>query len=338
MQNTTEIAGQAERFPLVRELRSASEALLRGELSDASMHLVGKVLIPALAALALFIVAYFFAKLVSRWVSAAICARVDNTLGRFMGKLAFYSTLTVVGLSILQTAGVSVAGFAAVLAAAGFAIGLAFQGTLSNFASGVLLLVFRPFKVGDFILAAGIAGKVNEIDLFTTTFDTPDNRRLTVPNSAIAGTTIENVSFHKHRRVDVTVGIAYTAGLDETRAVLTRCVESLQDKMIEGENRGYQILLSNLGPSSVDWTVRFWAESKMFFQVKEALTSAIKRGLDDAGLEIPFQQMQIHVSERPTAAPTALSSASILPKPKLSGEEKSSTRIRPRARGASPIS
>jgi small conductance mechanosensitive channel len=259
-------------------------------------------------------------------------------LGKFAGKFTFYTVATLGGLAILQGVGVEVTGFAAVLAAAGFAIGLAFQGTLSNFASGILLLVFRPFKVGDLVIAAGVMGKINEIDLFTTTFDTPDNRRLIVPNSSIAGTTIENISYHPHRRVDVTVGVAYASSLDETRAVLTACAEALADKMICGEGRGYQILLANLGPSSVDWTVRFWAASSDFFAVKERLTSEIKRQLDTRGIQIPFPQMQLHVSETAVSglARTRHEQPS-LPIPKLNSmlTEERAGRIRPRIRGES---
>ncbi|MCC6509429.1 MAG: mechanosensitive ion channel family protein, partial [Pirellulaceae bacterium] len=222
----------------------------------------------------------------------------DETLGKFLGRLSFYTILIGSALAILAYKGVPVAGAMAILTAAGFAIGLAFQGTLSNFASGVLLLVFRPFKVGDMVIAAGVTGKINEIDLFTTTFDTPDNRRLIVPNSAVAGGTIENMTYHAHRRVDVTVGVAYAASLDATRAALTAAALGMSDLMIQGEKRGYQVLLGQLGPSSVDWTVRFWAATENVFLVRERLTQAIKQQLTEAGIEIPFPQMQLHISPK----------------------------------------
>jgi small conductance mechanosensitive channel len=271
-------------------------------------------------------------------VAHFVCHRIDQTLGKFAGKLTFYAIMIMIGMTILQTAEVNVSGFAAIIAAAGFAIGLAFQGTLSNFASGVLLLVFRPFKVGDMIQAAGVMGKVHEIDLFTTALDTPDNRRLIVPNSSIAGTTIENVTYHKHRRVDVIVGVAYAASLDETRRVLTASVEALGERLVTGENRGYQILLSNLGPHSVEWTVRAWANTSDFFATREMLTTEIKRQLDLHGLEIPFPQMQLHMREREHRPITATHTDSVLPIPKLSkseGEAGRAPRIRPRARGES---
>lgn len=312
---------------LTATFTEAVQGLMNGQITDASSKLIVGILFPAAIALLMLIIAYFVARLLSRWVSAAVCKRVDQTLGRFLGKLTFYSVLTVAGICILQTANVNVTSFAAVLAAAGFAIGLAFQGTLSNFSSGILLLVFRPFKVGDFINAAGISGKVNEIDLFTTTLDTPDNRRLIVPNSSIAGTTIENVSFHKQRRVDIVVGVAYSADIEQTRQTLIAAVETLDEKIVRGEGRGYQILLSNLGASSVDWTLRVWVASGDFFAVKEQLTTTVKKQLDLRGIEIPFPQMQLHFPLGESREQTV--------EPKPAAETSRSGRIRPRVRGES---
>jgi small conductance mechanosensitive channel len=337
---STAVTSSAVESPsdLPRTALQSFNDLMNGNFSDGASALILKVIVPAAIALLLFVVTYFVARLVSRWVAHVVCHRIDQTLGKFAGKLTFYAIMIMIGLMILQTAEVNVSGFAAIIAAAGFAIGLAFQGTLSNFASGILLLVFRPFKVGDMIQAAGVMGKVHEIDLFTTALDTPDNRRLIVPNSSIAGTTIENVTFHQHRRVDVIVGVAYAASLDETRRVLTACAESLGDRLVPGENRGFQILLSNLGPSSVEWTVRVWANTSDFFATREMLTTEIKRQLDLHGLEIPFPQMQLHVREQAHRADPATRTDPILPIPKLSKREDETgrtPRIRPRARGES---
>ncbi|MFN3192482.1 MAG: mechanosensitive ion channel family protein [Aureliella sp.] len=283
--------------------------LQQGELTDASWALVIKVVVPAVAALALLVVAYFVAAYASRVVSKLICNRVDKTLGKFGGKFTFYSIMTLSVISILQYLEIGVTSFAAVLAATGFAVGLAFQGTLSNFAAGVLLLVFRPFRVGDVVNTAGVLGKVNAIDLFTTTFDTPDNRRLIVPNSAITGATIENVTFHPERRVEVVVGVDYSASLDTTRAVLTQCAEALADCTIQGEGRGYQIVLANLGASSVDWKVRLWTKTENFFAVQEELTEEIKTRLDEVGIGIPFPQMELHLAESNSDASSAITGA-----------------------------
>ncbi len=275
-----------------------ADVLAAGDVTKATgkgMDLLLKYGVPAIAALMVLILSYFVAAFVARLASRPVRARVDETLGRFIGKLIFYLIMVCAVMGILQFFGIGISSFAAVLAAAGFAVGLAFQGTLSNFAAGVMLLVFRPFKVGDVINAAGITAKVFEIDLFHTVLDTPDNRRIIVPNSAISGGTIENITHHTERRVDVNVGVDYAADLDQTRAVLTAAVESLRPKLLEGEGRGFQIALTDLGDSAVKWAVRFWTTAADFWTVKEELTHAVKTKLDEAGIGIPYPQMDVHV-------------------------------------------
>ncbi|HAN98948.1 MAG TPA: mechanosensitive ion channel protein [Planctomycetaceae bacterium] len=279
---------------LARDVGRAAEGLIEGDLSPVRA-LLAEYAIPAIAALLVLIVGYFAANFLSRIISTPIRKRVDETLGRFAARLVFYGVMIGTILGVLGMFGIDVASFAAVIAAAGFAIGLAFQGTLSNFASGVLLLVFRPFKVGDMVSAAGVMGKVHEIDLFVTTFDTPDNRRIIVPNSSVTGGTIENVTHHVHRRVEVAVGVRYDASLDATRAALTEAAESMMPKMIRGEGRGYQVVLVQLGASSVDWMVRLWTHRDDFFAVKDGLTAAVKNHLDEAGIGIPFPQLDVHI-------------------------------------------
>jgi len=274
------------------------EALGEGDwqrVATSAGELLAAYALPALAALLLLVAAYFLAAFLARVCSAPVCKRVDETLGRFVAKLVFYGVMVGAGLGILQFFGIGVASFAAVIAAAGFAIGLAFQGTLSNFAAGVMLLVFRPFKVGDVVNAAGITAKIYEIDLFHTMFDTFDNRRIIVPNSSILDDTIENISHHRERRVDVSVGVAYDASLDATREALTAAAESLSEQMIPGEGRGFQIVLLELGSSSVNWVVRFWTRTDDFWTVHEELTAAVKNHLDEAGIGIPFPQLEVHL-------------------------------------------
>ncbi len=280
--------------------KEAGAALKSGDVGLAAKkgaELFEQYGVPAIVALVLVIVAYFVASFLARIASRPVRTRVDETLGRFVGKLVYYTVMLGAVLGILQYFGIGVSSFAAVIAAAGFAVGLAFQGTLSNFSAGIMLLVFRPFKVGDVINAAGITAKVYEIDLFNTVFDTPDNRRIFVPNSAIMGGTIENISHHTERRVDVNVGTDYSASLEKTREVLTTAAESLKDKMIEGDGRGYQIVLVDLGDSAVNWTVRFWTTADDFWSVKEQLTHAVKVNLDAADIGIPFPQMDVHVQK-----------------------------------------
>lgn len=274
---------------------AAFDGAAQGDIS-AIWPLVSNYVIPAASALLVILLGYLLASFLSSIASRPVAKRVDETLGRFIGKLIFYSVMIFTLLGVAGMFGISVASFAAVVAAAGFAVGLAFQGTLSNFASGVLMLVFRPFKVGDVINAAGITAKVNEIDLFTTTFDTFDNRRIIVPNSAIASGTIENLTFHDERRVDVNVGVEYPADLRATRAALSSAAESLREQLIDREDRGYQVYLLDLGDSAVNWVVRFWTKTEAFWGVREQLTAAVKTELDKAGIGIPFPQLDVHLT------------------------------------------
>jgi small conductance mechanosensitive channel len=250
---------------------------------------------PAFVGLAVIFFGYFCAKYLARIISRPIRQRIDETFGRFVGTAIFYCVMLSLVGAVASKLGAPLGGMAAMLAAAGFAIGLAFQGTLSNFAAGVLMIVFRPFKVGDIVNIAGVAGKVNEIDLFTTTLDTPDNRRLIIPNSSISGSTIENISFHPHRRVEVVVGVDYEANIDATRQALQAAADVFVRETIHGDGRGSVIVLSNLGDSSVEWKVRMWVNSADFWRMQEALTAEVKRQLDLVGIGIPYPQMDVHL-------------------------------------------
>jgi len=254
--------------------------------------------VPVIGALVILVATFIGGKIIAGAVRKS-CekANVDVTLSRFFGKLVYYLVLVVGVMFALSTCGVEVTSFAAILAAAGFAIGMALSGTLSNFAAGVMLLIFRPFTVRDVINAAGVTAKVNAIELFTTTLDTPDNRRFIVPNGAIYSGNIENITHHAERRADVNVGVDYSADLDQTREVLTKAAESLKEFNIEGEDRGFQVYLLDLGDSSVNWVVRFWTTAADFWGVKEKLTRAVKMHLDEAGIGIPFPQMDIHLDK-----------------------------------------
>lgn len=282
--------------------------LTNGDLSGitpyATTHLAPAMLSAAIGLFVIFM-GYLVAKYLMRVISQPVCRRVDETLGKFVGKMVFYMIMFGVVGAVLSKLGAPLGGLAAMLAAAGFAIGLAFQGTLSNFAAGVLMLVFRPFKVGDFVTAASVSGKVNEIDLFTTTLDTPDNRRIIVPNSSIAGGTIENMTHHKHRRVEVIVGVAYAADLHATREALTQAANNMADLMIPGEGRGCAVVLAGLGNSAVEWKVRVWVAASQFWPSNERLLTEIKTQLDAADISIPFPQMDIHVKGDETFAALA---------------------------------
>lgn len=250
----------------------------------------------ALGALLLLLAAWIVAGLVRRLVRRSLAkAAFDETLSKFFSKLSWWVVLASAVIGCLGIFGVETTSFAAVIGAAGLAIGLAFQGTLSNFASGVMLLAFRPFKVGDVVMVAGQSGKVDEIGVFTTTLDTFDNRRFIIPNSSVFGSTIENITHHSVRRADVDVGVSYDADIDQTREVLERAAAGVEGVL---EEPAPAILLLELGASTVNWSVRVWAKTEDFGAVKQAAIRASKMALDEAGIGIPFPQMDVHL-DRP---------------------------------------
>ncbi|TWT88574.1 Small-conductance mechanosensitive channel [Pseudobythopirellula maris] len=246
--------------------------------------------------IALVLIILFFAMTVAGWASAAVRSsltrlKFDPTLTKFLAKLARWGILGLAALSCLSYFGVETTSFAAVIGAAGLAIGLAFQGTLSSFAAGAMLLIFRPFKVGDVVNIAGQLGKVDEVELFTTAIDTFDNRRIILPNSEVFGQVIENITFHPLRRIDVEVGAAYDADIDATRAALTSAAAAVEGTVTNPEPA---IVLVGLGASSVDWSVRVWGPTGDYLAIKQELIRSVKMSLDAAGIGIPFPQMDVH--------------------------------------------
>lgn len=255
--------------------------------------MVQEYLIPAVTALLLLFVVFIAAGWAKRIVKRGLeKTKVDVTLTKFFSNMARYAVLIVGFIAVLGRVGIETASFAAVLAAAGFAIGMAFQGTLSNFSAGIMLLFFRPFKVGDLVNVNGVVGVVDEIELFTTNLNTPDNRRIIVPNSSIFGNTIENMTYHELRRVDVSVGTDYSANLDQTRKVIEAACETVAGRT---ESKGVEAYLVSLGDSAIDWEARVWCDSTEYLAIKDDLTKAVKNGLDAAGIGIPFPQRDIHI-------------------------------------------
>ena len=234
---------------------------------------------------------------VAGWAKRVVDRRLtkiefDLTLTRFFAMMARYAVIGLTIISCLRLFGIDTTSFAAVIAAGGLAIGLALQGSLSNFASGVMLLAFRPFKVGDVVDAAGKVGKVVAIELFTTKLDSADNRRFIIPNSAIFNGVIENKSFHPTRRVDVEVGTDYGAGIDETQKLLEATAAATPQRLADQD---VEAALLALGDSSIAWQVRVWVAAEDWWTVKKQLTRDLKVALDGAGIGIPFPQMDVHV-------------------------------------------
>ena len=279
------------------------EALSGGPGSEAALKtLMGDYFAKAFLALAVAWISYIVASAIGRYVGNLVANKVDLTLGKFLTKAIRNIIMIVVAMGVMSYFGVDVTGLAAVFAAISFAIGMALQGTLGNFASGVMLLLFRPFKVDDYIVLSDTEGTVEEIDLFTTRINTLDNRHVIVPNGEIFGSKLENYTRNKLRRVDVNVGAAYSADLGKTREALERAVMSIPHGEISPPP---QVYLMELGASSVDWQLRIWCTPENYWGVREDLTAAAKQQLDLANIGIPFPQMDIHVIEQAKAAKRA---------------------------------
>lgn len=218
--------------------------------------------------------------------------KLDEMLINFFEDILYYLLLVVVILTALEQVGVETTSFLAVLGAAGLAVGLALKDSLSNFASGVMLIFFKPFKVGDVVTAGGVTGKVTEIHLFNTEFTTPDNQKILVPNSGITGGNITNINAHPKRRVDLVVGIGYDDDIKKAKEVLTSIVNANEKVLLDD---GITVAVSELGDSSVNFVVRAWVNTPDYWDVKFNLTETIKTTFDAEGISIPYPQTDVHV-------------------------------------------
>jgi len=217
--------------------------------------------------------------------------KIDETIVRFLGSLVRYLIIIFTLLAVLDQFGVETTSIIAMLGAAGLAVGLAMQGTLSNLAAGVMLLFFRPFRVGQFIDAGGVSGSVESVSLFTTHLNTPDNVHIIVPNADIWGASIKNYNYNNTRRVQIEVGIGYGDDIDKAlKVALGLCSK---DKRVH-KDPAPMAAVAGLGESSVDLIVRVWCDGGDYWALKFDLTKAIKEAYDKEGIEIPFPQRMIH--------------------------------------------
>ncbi|MBL8811268.1 MAG: mechanosensitive ion channel [Planctomycetaceae bacterium] len=248
---------------------------------------------PLVSAIAVFILGRMISRVMSGMiVKGSRRAKIDETLARFLGNLAYIMMLTAVCIASLGCLGVDTTSLSAVLAAAGFAVGMALQGSLGNVAAGVLLVFFKPFKVGDLIDVGGTLGKVVEIQIFNTILLSPDNVRIVLPNSSITGGTIRNMSAEPIRRVDLVIGCSYNDDLRAVRAFLEEVVKADSRILLDPAP---VVAVSELAESSVNFVVRPWVASADYGNVKFALTEAIKLGFDERGFTIPFPSRDVFV-------------------------------------------
>jgi small conductance mechanosensitive channel len=253
-----------------------------------------------IAAIAIFIIGRWIAMLVRRLVRRVMeRAKVESIITGFVSSIAYIALLAFVVIAALGQLGIQTTSFIAILGAAGLAIGLALQGSLANFAAGFLMIIFRPFKVGDFIEGAGVAGVVEEIQIFTTTLKTGDNKIIIVPNAKLSGDNITNYSAQETRRVDMTVGVAYDADLAHVKNVLKDIIS--KDERILAEPAS-QVAVAELADSSVNFVVRVWTKTADYWAVKFDMTETIKNRFDAEGIGIPFPQREIHIVSGNAAA------------------------------------
>jgi small conductance mechanosensitive channel len=260
--------------------RQAQKTFLRVYLAPFFMVLTG-----------LFI-CYVLAGSLGRTVGELVSKRIDLTLGRFLAKAIRNLSMLFVVMAILEYNQVSVSSLAAVMAAMGFAIGLALQGTLSNFAAGVMLMLFRPFRIDEFISVAGVEGIVEEIDLFTTRVNTTDNRHVIIPNSQIFGNMLENYSRNPFRRVEVNVVTPYHFDSKMTRRALEYAVGRIELRPNAPDSK---VVLRELGQRGLEWQLRVWVAPKDFWEVREKLTEGAKDSLDQFGINIAVPQFDVQL-------------------------------------------
>lgn len=251
--------------------------------------------ITILAALAVLIIGLWLAGFVERRLNAFFkkSDKIDVTVSSFLASLAKYVVVAFTGIALLDQFGVETTSLVAVLGAAGLAIGLALQGTLSNLAAGVMLLIFRPFKVGQFVEVAGHAGTVKGISLFMTKLDTGDNVRITIPNNSVWGSSIRNFNHHDTRRLQIVYGIGYGDDIDKAMEVIKGCIEADERCM---KDPAPVIAVTSLGESSVDIMVRVWCASGDYWALNWHLLKTVKERFDAEGISIPFPCRTVYQS------------------------------------------
>lgn len=247
-----------------------------------------------LTALVVFFVGKWLAKKVAGWARTLLSKRIDNTVAAFVGNLVHIVLIAFVAIAALDQLGVETTSLVAIVGAAGLAVGLALKDSLGNFAAGVMLVMFRPFKVGDYVETAGVAGSIKEIRIFATIMNTPDNKIITIPNASIMGGNIINYSEMPTRRVDMVVGVGYSSDLAQVKSILVSILEA-DERVLK--DPAPVVAVSELADSSINLLVRPWVNSADYWAVLWDTTETVKKRFDEAGIEIPFPQMDVHLDK-----------------------------------------
>lgn len=246
------------------------------------------------------IVIFFIGRIIARVISNGIrklmsAQEVDQILQSFIGNLSYWMLMTFVIIAAISQLGIQTTSLIAIMGAAGLAVGLALQGSLANFASGVLIVMFRPYRVGDYVEAAGISGTVLQVQILTTVLKTGDNKQIVVPNGQIMSSIITNYSANETRRVDMVVGVSYEDDIDKVRATIKDIIDS-DDRILKDPE--CQIAVAELAESSVNFNVRPWVKSGDYSGVKLDFTEAVKKRFDKEGISFPFPQRDVHLYQK----------------------------------------
>lgn len=276
MDSTTEISAQLQ------------------DIIDQAITVITSYGLDVLGAVAILVIGW----MIAGWAKSAMTRalgkvkQVDDMLTGFFSSLVKYIILAFTIVAVLNRFGIETTSLVAVLGAAGLAIGLALQGTLSNVAAGVMLLMFRPYKVGDFIDAGGLSGTVKATGLFTTSLATGDNIHIVAPNSQLWGAAIHNYSHNSKRRVDLSIGIGYGDDIDKAQAVIKDL--AAKDDRIHTDPEPF-VEVGNLGDNAVELVVRVWVDASNYWPVKFAMTKAVKQTFDKEGISFPYPQRDVHI-------------------------------------------
>jgi len=249
-----------------------------------------------IVAILIFYVGRLVARMLTRTLHTLMQKQeVDKILETFVCNLAYWVVMLFVIIAAINHVGIETTSLIAVMGAAGLAVGLALQGSLSNFAAGVLIVIFRPYRVGDYVEAAGVSGTILQVQILTTMMKTADNKEIIVPNSQIMGSIITNYSSNDTRRVDMTIGVSYSDDLDKVRRALRELVDA-DERVLK--DPACLIAVSELADSSVNFVVRPWARTEDYWALKFDLTEAIKKRFDKDGISFPFPQQDVHLYQQ----------------------------------------
>lgn len=248
-----------------------------------------------LIALAIFIIGSFIIRKITKNIAKGkLFPKMNKTLRTFLKHVIGGSLYIVLAIAIISVLGFDVSAFSAIIASAGLAIGLALQGGLTNIAGGVMLVIFKPFEVGDYIEGGNVAGTVVDIGLFYTTVTTPDNKKVVVPNGTISNTDVTNYSAHDTRRIDFDFSISYKADIDTAKKVLYACAKA-DERILDDPKPA--VMISSHSDSAVGIKLRVWVKSEDYWDVHFQMLEQVKRSFDEFGVEIPYPQLDVHIAK-----------------------------------------